>query len=205
MRRIGILGGTFDPIHNGHIKLAENAFSQFPMDELWFMPAPMPPHKTGRSITDYRHRVCMVRLAIMGHAGFSCSEFESGREEKSYTAETLKELAKIYPDTAFSFILGADSFYEIESWYRPDIIFKIADLIVEDRDYDKNKGSLEKQASVLKEKYKARVGFIRAEEVDISSAHLRKMLADGKKSAEKFLPKPVVDYIKENHLYYGQS
>jgi nicotinate-nucleotide adenylyltransferase len=203
MKRVGILGGTFDPIHNGHLKLAENAYAQFPLDEILFMPAPNPPHKTDHLITDFAVRMEMVRLAIRPYAGFVCSDFEAGRQGKSYTAQTLEELQQANPDTAYSFILGADSFYEIGTWYHPEIILRLADLIVADRDYEKNHQSLEKHADDLRERYGARIGFIRAEEVDISSVHLRKLISENR-STEKYLPAAVLNYIREHHLYHEQ-
>jgi len=205
MKRIGILGGTFDPVHNGHLKLAENASHQFPLDCIWFMPAYNPPHKTDHFITGYEDRMAMVKLAIKPYPEFVCSDFESKRGGKSYTAETLTELIRLYPDTEFSFILGADSFYEIATWYHPETVMRISDLIVADRDYDKNRTTLTQQAEYLKTKYGARVGFIRAEEIDISSEHIRKMLHEDKKKAEEFIPPTVSEYIKEHHLYHGQG
>ena len=186
-KQIAILGGTFDPIHNGHLKLAENAFRQFRLNEVWFMPAPNPPHKTGRKIEDFADRAAMVRLAIAPYEGFVCSEFETQFQGKSYTSETLTRLTEMYPDTDFYFVVGADSFYEFGNWHEPETISKL------DRDV---------QEKYLRETFGTRVLFVRAAEVDISSNHIRRLLRNGRlRAAAKLLPAPVLDYIRARRLY----
>ena len=208
MKRIAILGGTFNPIHNGHLKLAENACSQYPIDEFWFMPAPNPPHKAGRVITDYSHRLKMTELAIAGNTKYVCSDFESRRSGKSYTSDTLTELTSLYPDDEFSFVIGADSFYEIETWHEPETVMRLASLIVADRDYDANHASLSAHAEHLTKAYGARVRIVRAGDVDISSERLRQMLRRpglSKSRVVKYLPAAVFDYIRAHGLYLAQE
>ena len=147
MERVAILGGTFNPIHNGHLKLAENALRQFALDSCWFMPAPNPPHKEGAVATDFSDRLAMVRLAIASCRSFRASDFEAGLEGKSYTSRTLSLLRENFPRTDFYFVVGADSFYEIERWHEPGEVLRLAALIVADRDYDKNHASLEAHAA----------------------------------------------------------
>ena len=201
MKKIAILGGTFNPIHNGHLKLAENVRRQFALDEFWFLPSPNPPHKQGRVVTDYSHRFAMTRIAAARYQGFVCSDFESKRTGKSYTSDTLTELTELYPDTEFFFVMGADSFYEFHTWHEPEVISKLASLIVAGRDYEKDHLSLSQQAEYLKEKYGTRALFVRAGEVDISSEQLRTWLAAGKKSVGRYLPPEVLEYIRAHHLY----
>ena len=201
MKKIAILGGTFNPVHNGHLKLAENTWRQFSLDEFWFLPSPNPPHKQGRTITDFSHRFAMTKLAIRKYPSFVCSDFETRRTGKSYTSDTLTELKQLHPDTEFYFVMGADSFYEFGSWHEPGIIAELAVLVVAERDYEKNHLSLNQQAEYLKEKYNARVRFIRAAEVDISSEQIRTWLENGKKNVGKYLPDGVLDYIRAHHLY----
>lgn len=201
MKKIAILGGTFNPIHNGHLKLAENTWRQFSLDEFWFMPAPNPPHKQGRTITDYSHRLAMTKLAIKKNSAFVCSDFEAGRSGKSYTSDTLTELTELYPDAEFFFVMGADSFYEFDTWHEPGTILQHAALIVAERDYEKNHLSLNQQAELLRQKYNARIHFIHAEEVDISSEQIRTWLRSGKKNVGKYLPEGVLEYIQAHHLY----
>lgn len=201
MKRVAILGGTFNPIHNGHLKLAENALRQFELDSCWFMPAPNPPHKEGVVSTEFFHRLAMVHLAISSCHAFSASDFEAGLEGKSYTSRTLSLLSEKFPETEFYFVVGADSFYELERWHEPAKVLRLATLIVADRDYDKNHASLEAHASHLQTKYGARILFIHAEEIDISSARIRRLFASGKRGAERLLPKAVYNYIQTHHLY----
>ena len=201
MQKVAILGGTFNPIHNGHIKLAENALMQFQLDSCWFMPAPNPPHKLGMEIADYADRMAMIRLAIAPYRQFEVSDFESRRQGASYTADTLRQLTALYPDIHFLFLVGADSFYEIESWRCPETILELAELIVADRDYASHHSTLEEHAQMLRNRYRARIHFIHAEEVDISSAEIRRILQTGRRGAERMIPESVYAYIKECHLY----
>ena len=203
MKKTAILGGTFDPIHTGHLKLAENAWNQFSLDECWFLPAPNPPHKAGHVNADYADRLAMARLAVEPYPHFTVSDFESRRPAglPSYTSETLKALCALYPDTEFSFLIGADSFYEIEGWHEPGEIFQRARILVADRDYEKNHDSLSGHAETLRRKFGARIDFIRAEEVDISSAHIRAMFASGSRTPKRLIPPAVFEYIQAHHLY----
>ena len=129
MKKIGILGGTFDPIHSGHLILAEEA------KELCNL---------GKKISEFSRRKSMIELAIQGHSGLCCSDFENTLEGNSYTFNTLEKLQGKYIDDEFYFIMGADSFYEIETWKNPDIILKIVKLIVASRDYSNENLTLKK-------------------------------------------------------------
>ena len=122
MARIGIMGGTFDPIHNGHLQLGRQAREEYHLEQVWFMPSGQPPHKKDHAVTDAWTRLEMVRLAIAGQKGFSLSDFEIRRPGNTYTAQTLKLLSEAYPENLFYFIIGADSLYDIEKWYRPDLV-----------------------------------------------------------------------------------
>ena len=109
MRRVGILGGTFDPVHNGHLLLGEQAHREYGLDEIWFMPSHVPPHKKDHHITDGAARIRMLELATESVPYFSVSDFEMGREGNTYTAQTLALLKEAYPDIEVYFIIGADS------------------------------------------------------------------------------------------------
>ena len=143
----------------------------------------------------------MTKLAIRKYPSFVCSDFETRRTGKSYTSDTLTELKQMNPDTEFYFVMGADSFYEFDNWHEPGIIAGLAVLVVAERDYEKNHLSLNQQAEFLKNKYNARIQFIRAAEVDISSEQIRTWLENGKKNVGKYLPDGVLDYIRAHHLY----
>ena len=201
MKKIGILGGTFDPIHSGHLILAEEAKELCNLDEVWFMPAKTPPHKLGKKISEFSRRKSMIELAIQGHSGLCCSDFENTLEGNSYTFNTLEKLQGKYIDDEFYFIMGADSFYEIETWKNPDIILKIVKLIVASRDYSNENLTLKKHFEYLKSKYEIKgIYFLETMDIDISSTRIRE-LAGGGESISKYVPESVCRYIEENKIY----
>ena len=201
MQQIAILGGTFDPIHNGHLKLAEEACAHFPLDACWFMPAAEPPHKQGRKLASYAQRFHMAELATAAYEKFEVSDFEAKRSGLSYTSDTLALLRSEYPDSEFSLILGADSFFEFENWHAPADICRDARLLVAAREYAREHSSLSEHARHLEERFGARVALIPAPLLDISSMHIRELLAAGKKSAAQYLPAAVYRYIQAEGLY----
>ena len=200
MAKIGILGGTFDPIHNGHLALGKQAYEQFSLDEIWFMPSGHPPHKKGRLVTEGKEREDMVKLAIASVPYFVYSDFELKREGNTYTAQTLSLLKEVYPQHEFYFIIGADSLYEIEQWYHPEMVMKQAVLLVAARSYEKDHPDFEKQVKYLEEKFEARIGVIRFEEMDVASKQIRKMVSSGQ-SIKDLVPGPVAGYIRIHGLY----
>lgn len=199
MKEIGILGGTFDPIHIGHTKLGIEAIKQFDLSEIWIIPAFNPPHKTLKNVTSYEDRVNMVRLAIENLSQFKILEIEKMRGGKSYTSETLKELVSLYPKTRFSFIIGADSLYEIEDWHKPEEVMKFARLLVALRTYKTYK-SLVEQADYLKEKYNADIEIISYNKIDISSNEIRSLVSKNK-DYSALVDEQVKKYIESNKLY----
>ena len=201
MKRIGILGGTFDPIHFGHLILAEEAKELCNLDEVWFMPAKTPPHKLGKKISEFSIRKSMIELAIQGHGGLYCSDFENTLEGNSYTFNTLEKLQSKYIDDKFYFIMGADSFYEIETWKNPDIILKVVELIVASRDYSNENLTLKNHYEYLKSKYKIRgIHFLDTMDIDISSTRIRELLISGG-DIKRYVPEDVCRYIREKRIY----
>ncbi|MBI3353565.1 MAG: nicotinate-nucleotide adenylyltransferase [Nitrospirae bacterium] len=129
--RIGILGGTFNPIHNGHLKIAEEVLKRLGLDKILFMPAYIPPHKDKKGIIDAHHRIEMVRLAIADNPGFELSFIEIERGGVSYTIDTLRELGHIYGKEAeLFFITGIDAFLEIEAWKDAEALLASCNFIV---------------------------------------------------------------------------
>lgn len=207
MRQIGILGGTFDPVHKGHIVLAMKAKEMFDLDEVWMMPSPNPPHKAKNKVSDYRHRLQMLRIALEDYPSLSYSEFEILRAGKTYTYETLLGLNEQFPDVDFSFIMGADSLFEIENWMRPDIVMREARILVAFREYtvtdadrEASLSELEKQIEYLNAKYMARISIIRYNRIDVSSGKIREMVLAGEDISE-FVDKDVAEYIALHRLY----
>lgn len=204
MKRIGIVGGTFDPIHYGHLMLGRQAYEEYGLDEVWYMPSRQPPHKKDHPITSGNDRVAMIQLAIAGIPYFSLSDFELKRKTgNTYTADTLTLLAKEYPDTEFFFIVGADSIYEIEHWYHPEVVLRSATILAAKREYDDERLTLEQQISYLQEKYGARIFELHCREFSAASAQVRTMMANGH-SVDELIPAPVEQYILEHSLYKDQ-
>ncbi len=198
--KLGILGGTFDPVHNGHLALAEAAVKALKLDELLFIPAPAPPHKNGRVITPFAQRYDMVRLAINGRAYFQLSDLEARRQGKSYTYDTLKVLKEQAPARKLFFLTGADALEGFTHWYRWQEILDLCTLVVTTRpgfDFQAPK-ELEREAS------RRQNGFLLLEKeaVDISATKLREAIADGS-PWRQWVPEAVAEYIQTNHLYRG--
>ncbi len=200
MAKIGIMGGTFDPIHNGHLLLGRQAYQEYELDQVWFMPSGNPPQKRDKAVSYTQIRCEMVRLAIEDDPRFYLSDFEVRREGNTYTAETLKLLHEAYPEHQFFFIIGADSLYEIERWYHPEQVLAQSVILVAGRDYEAADCTMEEQIRYLEDKYRADIRRLHCEEVDISSNELRDMEARGKKIF-KYVPKTVETYIEAHGLY----
>ena len=200
MSKIGIMGGTFDPIHNGHLMLGEQAYREYELDEVWYMPSGTPPHKRNHYVTEGAMRLAMTELAVNGHKGFVCSDFELSRNGNTYTAQTLGLLNKEHPEHSFYFIIGADSLYEIESWYEPAKVLAQAVILVASREYENADRSMDSQIARLSSIYDSDIRILHCKEMDISSAQLRQMIARGQ-SIEEFVPQKVAAYIQAHGLY----
>lgn len=200
MAKIGIMGGTFDPIHNGHLLLGKQAYEEYGLDEIWFMPSGQPPHKKDHEITDTASRCEMVRLAIQDYPYFKFSDFEIKRAGNTYTAETLFLLKEAYPEHRFFFIIGADSLYQLEHWYHPELVAEQAILLAAVREYPAAPRTMEEQAQYLDAKYHADIRLLHCSEIDLSSSELREMKSRGKR-IYKYVPKHVEEYIDSHHLY----
>jgi len=189
---IGIFGGTFDPIHNAHLLMAECAYEDLGLDFVYFVPAAIPPHKRdGRTVATAAHRLAMVRLAIEGNSHFTVLTWELDRGHVSYTVDTLEFLAGRHPDRNMFLLLGADSVRDFPSWHRPDRITELARIAVIGRP------GVELSADVM-----TGVSYRRVSSplIDISSSDLRRRASEGK-SLRYRTPEAVVDYIERNGLY----
>ncbi len=200
-RKVGIMGGTFDPIHNGHLLLGEEAYRQFALDEVVFMPTGIPPHKAGKKIADAADRKRMVELAVANTAYFSCSDMELMRHRTTYTAETLTLLKEKNPDTEYYYIVGADSLDQMDGWYHPEIIFQKAVILAAMRQ-TQTAEEFENAKKMLETKYHASIQLLRCPLMPMSSSQIRAHIQRGI-SVEKYLPQFVWEYIKEKKLYYN--
>ena len=201
MKKIGLMGGTFDPIHRGHLMLGQQAQEEYGLDEVWYMPSRIPPHKKDHKITSASDRCGMVQAAIAPYPKFLLSDFELKRTEgNTYTADTLRLLKKEYPSFEFYFIVGADSIHDIEKWYHPDYVLREVTFLAAEREYENAERSLEDQISYLQKKYGARIYQLHCSTVDIASAEIRERLA-ANQPVDDLIPAAVFSYIREHGLY----
>ena len=198
-RKIGIMGGTFDPVHYGHLMIAENARTQFGLEEVWFIPTGPSPHKEDAQITDGEHRCAMLRLGLEGNDGFVLSTREVESKEVCYTYKTLQILQQQEPETDWHFIMGADSLFQIESWKNPEVIFACATLLVAVRD-DMMQPQLEQKIAELKEQFHCTIYPMHTPSFSVSSHDIRHRVAKGE-SIRYQLPETVRQYIAVHGLY----
>ena len=198
-KKVGILGGTFNPIHCGHIKLAENALNNVDLDEVWFIPSGISYMKNQKEIVSAFHRMEMVKLAIKGNDCFKASDIEIVKKGNSYSYETMETLAKKYPDIQFYFIIGADTVFSIETWKYPERIFRVSELLVMYR-LGEPLEAVREQISALQQKFDVRITLLACDPVPISSSDIRKKIKD-KHRIHHMVPATVEAYMKENGLY----
>ncbi|WP_373216923.1 nicotinate-nucleotide adenylyltransferase [Ruminococcus sp. 5_1_39BFAA] len=201
-KKIGIMGGTFDPIHMGHLILGEKSYEQLGLDKVWFMPAGNPPHKKNRKgRASDEQRMEMVRLAIEDNPHFELSDIEMNEEGYTYTYRTLENLKEQNPDTDYYFIIGADSLYTFETWKEPLRICQACTLVVAVRNHTPV-DELNREMELLNRKYNGR--FIRLDtmNIDVSSQHLREWTVQHK-SLRYYVPDKVIAYMQEQGIYLG--
>lgn len=196
--RIGVLGGTFDPPHIGHLVIAEEARQELGLAKVYFVPAREPPHKKGEPISPMSDRVAMLRLALAENPFFVLSLVEADRPGPSYTVDTVRQLyGEFPPATELFFVLGMDSLAALPSWHEPKRIIEYCTLAVLRRPgYSADLDSLERQIPGLKSK----VVFIPAPELEISSSDLQARVRAGL-SIQYMVPDCVAEYILDHHLY----
>ncbi|MBO5167025.1 MAG: nicotinate-nucleotide adenylyltransferase [Lachnospiraceae bacterium] len=198
-RKIGIMGGTFNPIHNGHLYLAQAALEQAVLDAVIFMPSGQSYMKAGTDVLNGDIRLDMVKLAIAGNPSFTFSDMEIKRTGNTYTYETLTILKKAQPYDTFYFIVGADSLFSMENWKEPQEIFDKCIVLAAMRE-NMDKVSMQKKVSQLQEKFGAVIRLLEFPKTDISSCFIRQQVALGK-DISHLVPKEVRHYIKEHKLY----
>lgn len=198
-KRIGILGGSFDPVHNGHVALGQAALQEGELFRLVVMPAHVQPFKQGREVAGDQHRMEMCRLAFANTEKAEVSDYEMTQTEISYTYDTLAWLESVYPDSKLYFITGTDAFLEIEYWRKgPELLGRYS-FIVSVRPGYKEK-ELEKKILYYKERYHTEVIQLHAEMPDISSTKI-KARRSRDLPIEGLVPESVERYIHEHKLY----
>lgn len=199
-KRIGIMGGTFDPIHVGHLILGETAYEQFHLDKVLFMPAGNPPHKKNRKgrASDLQ-RAKMVELAIASNPHFELSLVEMNEDSYTYTYRTLERLNREYPDTLFYFILGADSLFDFELWKEPQRICDSCTVVVATRNHTST-SLLDQEIQRLSQKYNGEFRKLDSLNIDVSSGLLRSWIVENR-TIKYYVTDEVISYIEKNHIY----
>lgn len=200
MSRVGILGGTFDPIHLGHLITAENAFDAAGLDEILLIPTGCSYFKEDQKVTPALQRYEMTRLAAEGNSHLHVTDLETKRPGNSYTAVTLQELHQLRPQDELFYIVGADTLVMMSMWKDPQTIFEACTLLVETRQDEVTDASLEDEAEKLRAAYGARIVFLPARSIEISSTEIRARVREGR-SIHYLVPDCVEQYIREHKLY----
>jgi nicotinate-nucleotide adenylyltransferase len=194
--RLGILGGTFDPIHNGHLFIAEEARIRFALDRVLFVPNAVSPFKASGDVSDQEHRFEMTRLAVEGNEAFEVSRLEIERPAPSYTVDTLRDGRETHPRAVLFFITGSDAVADIEEWHEPEEVLQLARIIAVTR----SGFSPADLTSRLAESTLARIDWIDSVKLDISATDLRARARSGL-PLRYLTPDAVVDYVGRHGLY----
>lgn len=190
MAKVGIFGGTFDPIHFGHLITAQTILEKREYEKIIFVPSYISPHKIQYRYTDPNHRFKMTELAIKSNSKFEVSDFEISNDDISFTYNTLLEFSKSYDE--MELIIGFDNLVTFDIWHKPDKILELAKLVVMKRTYDKEIKKVHK--------YFGEAEFVDTPTIEISSTEIRKKIYN-KMNVDYYLPAPVIDYINEHRLY----
>ncbi len=192
-KKIGIFGGSFNPVHLGHLLVAQDIFEKLKLDKMLFIPAFAPPHK--RHLLSYQHRFKMLKLAIAGNPFFELSDIEAKRGGKSFTVDTLRELKKIYPNDQLYLIIGADQFRELSNWKEPKKLCQLAKIVVMSRPNCPIPAAKNRLANTM---------TLKVIQIEIASKLIRKRISQGL-SVRYMLPEKVWHYIIKNRLYQNSA
>ena len=200
----GILGGSFDPIHCGHLMIAEQVKINFGLDEVFFIPSGDPPHKNGVNITSGQKRIDMLNLATEGNPYFKVLSLEVDRKGLTYTVDTLRILSQLYGDEKkIFFIIGADVVFDLLTWKRYEDVFEMCEFIAVGRNgfADDN---VNDRIKYLKKQHGAKIHIIKCPTFEVSSSFIRDSIFEGK-SIKYLVPQKVEEYITKNNLYKDDS
>ncbi len=198
-KQVGIMGGTFNPIHMGHLMLAEKAREEFSLDQVLFMPSGISYLKANETILPGEDRFKMVSLAVQENPHFAVSDLEIRREGNTYTWETLEALHRESQSVRYTFLMGADSLFQIENWLYPERIFATCRLGVAIRD-DMDAEACQRKAEQLMQAYGAEIVILKNRRIDISSTDIRERIEQGR-DIRYLVPDSVREYILEQHFY----
>lgn len=200
--KIGIYGGTFNPIHSAHVKILETFCSKIHFDKVLVIPTKQPPHKEAEGLVTADKRIDMIRLALEdSFVNAEISDIELKRENKSFTVDTLRQLREIYPDAEFYLMMGEDMFLTVDKWYKGEEILKEAVILGIPRT-PKGYEKMLIHATGLREKFPyAKTEIINALCMQISSTEVRNSVKNRDSLFRSIVPKKVADYIEKNNLY----
>lgn len=196
--KIGIFGGTFNPVHNGHINLVNRICDEISLDILLVIPTAIPPHKAAPELISGKHRLNMLKLAFEDNKNAVVSDYELRNEGKSYTILTLEHFRSIYPKAEFYLLMGSDMFITLHEWKRYRDIYKLCEIVVVSRSNDDKQNINNYLPYAKSEGAKCRV--INIEPYEISSTAIREMI-EHKQDFSCYLPQKVVKYISNFKLY----
>lgn len=192
--KIGILGGSFDPIHNGHLNMALKSYEQYALDEVWLIPNGNAPHKDSDKMADAKDRLAMCELVANEYPFIKTCDIEIVSKEYSYTYITVTKLKEIYPEHEFYFIMGADSLDYFDKWRKPEIISSVCKILVINRD-EFSEEDMKQKISRINDIFPADISIVHCSKIDVSSTELRQKL-----DKADVLPS-VYNYICEHDLY----
>ncbi|WP_026893733.1 nicotinate-nucleotide adenylyltransferase [Clostridiisalibacter paucivorans] len=198
-KRYGIMGGTFDPIHLGHLVLAEEIRDKMNLEKVIFVPTGIPPHKDSINLTETKHRYLMTLLATITNPHFEVSSIEIERKGVSYTIDTINAFKDKFPDVDFYFITGADAILEISTWKDVDELLNACNFVAATRP-GFNKSLMEEKIKSLEDKYRKRIYFVSVAALEISSTDIRNRIKE-RDTVKYLLPDSVKYYIEKNNLY----
>lgn len=196
--RIGIMGGTFDPIHYGHLVIANEVLDKYDMEKIVFIPAGKPPHKKGPKANPL-DRLFMANLATLSNDRFVVSDIEIKKAEMSYTINTIKELVKTYANSELYFITGMDALLDLPNWYKADELLELCKFIAVKRP-EYNTLAIENKFNEILDKFNGQIELLQVPMLQISSTDIRKRILTGR-SVKYLLPDIVEEYIIKNKLY----
>lgn len=200
MKPIAILGGSFNPVHYGHLKMAEAAMESTHFSKVLFIPTGTPYHKEQKDLLPFSDRLKLLELAIENCPDFDCSPIEGERDGNSYTIDTVRELLRQNPTNSYSLLIGTDQFLTLRSWHKIIELGQLVDFYIANRNGEMSFSTFQKEKEALEKELSLHCNLFPMPAIDLSSTEIRKLLKEGK-SIHGMLPKPVEEYILKKGFY----
>jgi nicotinate-nucleotide adenylyltransferase len=200
MKPIAILGGSFNPVHFGHLKMAEAAMESTHFSKVLFIPTGTPYHKEQKDLLPFSDRLKLLELAIENCPDFDCSPIEGERDGNSYTIDTVRELLRQNPTNSYSLLIGTDQFLTLRSWHKIIELGQLVDFYIANRNGEMSFSTFQKEKEALEKELSLHCKLFPMPAIDLSSTEIRNRLKEGK-SIHGMLPKPVEEYILKKGFY----